>query len=290
MNCRVVVSCLCILASIATSSFGGIKVTGSPDDKTTFATMLTAIMGTTVTIAGDGTLSIAAGGNGCATLLRDALTDTTAVKLALGRNLPKVLAGGFNETPATGVTTGTQSIDLNDIEKLGNDNTAGIYTRGSVIMHEIWEVIYSRKNKTTFGAAHEHAILHCENGYYAAMTGTPTIRVCGLDETKDHGDYFTKYERFKKGDGTVGWCCITYEIVGTNGYELTGAPTFVPGEAVPEAPGVRNVEAATIPDILPGPTDGFPCAVEVPTTSPLGAVVLATLLIGAGVFLLRRVS
>ena len=268
----------------------GITVTGSPADKTDFANMLTAIMGAQVTIAADGSLSIAAGGNTCAALLSFAIHDTIAVTLDVGRNQDGVFTGGFHPTGPNGSTSGTQSLDLDDLDMLGDDNTSGTVTKGSAIMHEIWEVLYSKRTGKNYTDSHKYAVEDCENLYFFAMSNTPTARVCGNEVIRGNPNFgYTWYLPTKRGDGTRGWCCVPGRRTGDKD-QIDGPPTFVPGVNPPQGLSRDRAGAMAVAAVsLQGPLKGVPCATTgVPILDLWREILLAVLLAGTAVLLLRR--
>jgi len=301
---------LAILAGSSGTARAGITVTavgGINQHRTDLATILTAVTGTQVTIAANGVMSIADGGNACATILRNAINAPQAVTLNVGRNLDGVLMGGFHGTDGTTHTksTGTQDIDLDDIDKLGDNNTTGTQTRGAILMHEIWEVIISLRDQIPYDdytdaqghtqdGAHKKAIEDCENGYYSAMVPPvmlPTAKMCGDGVARDlGGGNFKLYSHYKSGGGvqTEGWSCLPIQINGTK-FQATGPPTFVPGA---QPPANSPEPSLSLPGVAPGPMEGFAClsspAFGIPALSDVGAMVMLLSLLTAAGFLLRR--
>lgn len=278
-------STVCLHGTIMVTTVGG-----NNQHQTDLLNMLTAATGAAVTINNQGKMEIANGGNGCAGILRNAINAAQAITLNVGRNLDGVAIGAFN-AGGNGVSTGTQDLDLDDLSQFGNDNSSGNHTQGALLMHEIWEAIISLRDSIGYADAHKKAIEECENGYYAAMAQTPSVRVCGPETVRNHGDGTANvYVHFKKGNGTEGWSCNPVRTGGGK-IQVTGAPTFTPGANPPQ----QFFEGILVPGGLeglganPGPLQGFGCTNPIPSLSEWGVIILGLLVLTIGtVFILRR--
>ncbi len=138
-----------------------VTVQGTAAQRQKLANWLTTSLGTTVTIAGDGTLSVAVGGNAAATRLRNMVNDTaTTVTVEIVEDDPNISIGGWissDPNDVYGPTSGTTKIDIADLEDFGNVLNSYGFTPDSKIMHEVAETYAGLKNGWRYHRAHAEA-------------------------------------------------------------------------------------------------------------------------------------
>lgn len=192
-----------------------ILVTGSTSDKTLFASTINNLSaGGTWTIDGSNELSFSAlPQNSFAFYLYsfDQQPGLT-VTLAVGQNQPGVIVGRFNGNAV-------QDIDLGDISVFPTTDP-NLFTKGSILIHEVSEVFFANLRGLAFPAAHQQAISY-ENSYlrstFSAIQRIPT------------GDQII-------GDCTLGACTLRIPTtwLGTSAYidiGLVGDAVISPGFA-----------------------------------------------------------
>ncbi len=188
---------------------------------------------TPVDIDANGCLTIGAapagGDNKFAENLRTVINSGTSVTIEVGRNVPKIFNGGFNKG-AGGKSTGTQTIDLDDIEKIPFSSSQ-VSTLWAKLMHEIWEVYHAVKNGTTFGPAHAEGIKK-ENEVICDQPGPNgkrneacrrAVQYVSRTRTKEDGTpdpagpclkiVARLYQGYDQPDGKKAWMCFTIEQV-----------------------------------------------------------------------------
>lgn len=141
---------------------GEVIVDGTKAQRDKIANFLTRSLGTRVTIGDDGKMSIAAGGNDSATRLRNMINDkATSVTLKLVEGDNTVSSGGWvsvDPKNVKGKTTGTQLIDIRDLEGIGNVINSFGLTPDAVLMHEITEVYEGKKGNLDYEDAHKKGV------------------------------------------------------------------------------------------------------------------------------------
>lgn len=166
------VACATLLSLLAAPASAGLKLKAHPTNgaaahlQSTLRHIKGCMGNTTVAMAADGTISVGpvpmGGDNKFAAAIRT-IVNGVAVELEVGRNIPKVIVGRFNKIVGgadADKTTGTQTIDLDDIEKLPNTSDC-IETLWAALIHELWELHYAKTNFATDGKfmkAHNEAI------------------------------------------------------------------------------------------------------------------------------------
>ncbi|HOY32997.1 MAG TPA: HYR domain-containing protein [Bacteroidales bacterium] len=200
-----------IIGLISINSYAEVKVQGTPDQQKELADWLSKSLGTTVTIdTTTGVMSIDTGGNASATRLRNMINDTSvSVTLQIVDNSPQVFLGGF-QPGVGGVSTGTQLIDIDDLENMGNVNDSNGFTPDMVLMHEITEVFTSVRDSLTYEDAHENGITAEEEEMGAHGVTHAGERVIWKGDTI--------FLKIRRSDGT-------YIVVGSKGWGLN--PEFM---------------------------------------------------------------
>ena len=149
------------IAFFSMEAYAKVKVDGTAAQRNQIAKWLTSSLGTKVTVAADGTMAIANGGNKSAARLRNMINDAgTSVTLKVVENDPKVFLGQWKSSNANrkGPTTGTQEIDVGDLKKLGNVINSYGATPDWVLMHEVTEVYEGKKGNLNYEDAHKKGI------------------------------------------------------------------------------------------------------------------------------------
>jgi hypothetical protein len=176
-----------------------VQIDGTAAQRTKIANWLTQSLGATVGVDAAGNLTIGAGGNAAATRLRNMINDaTTSVTLKIVVNDPRVLRGGWQSSDPTdikGITTGTQKIDIDDIEKIGNVLNGYGETPDRVLIHEITEVYEGKKGNLKYEPAHTKGV----DAEKELMTAHGTSWVFRIGEQVD-GDYI--FGKIKRPDGS----------------------------------------------------------------------------------------
>jgi DNA-binding beta-propeller fold protein YncE len=195
---RVLAISVIFLLILTTVGVGKINVGGSQAQRNKLARWLSYSLGTKVTIANDGALSVAAGGNASATRLRNMANDpNVSVTLEVVDANSRVFFGRWNSQDPNnpyGKTTGTQTVDINDLEQIGNVLNSYGFTPDLVLMHEIAEVYEGKKNH---GACWAYQQSHTRGGIAAENElmgehGTQTINRFIQDP---NGMYLLKIKR-----------------------------------------------------------------------------------------------
>jgi hypothetical protein len=139
-------------------SWGEIIVDGTRAQRDKVANWLTRSLGTTVTIDDAGRMSIRDGGNASARRLRNMINDAgTRARIRIVENDPNVSIGGWQSAdPANpkGRSTGTQVVDIGDIEGIGNVINSYGETPDANLMHEITEVYEGVRHGFNYQDAH----------------------------------------------------------------------------------------------------------------------------------------
>lgn len=141
--------------------YGEVTVDGTQAQRSKIAKWLTKSVGTKVTIGNDGKISVANGGNKSATRLRNMAKPGTSVTIKIVNDDPNVSVGGWQSSdPANPkkTTTGTQLVDIKDLENFGNVINSYGLTPDSKLMHEITEVYEGKKGNLSYEDAHKKGI------------------------------------------------------------------------------------------------------------------------------------
>lgn len=185
---------------------------------------------TTLARAADGTVTIgpvpADGDNRFAEAVREIIAGP-AVEVQVGANIPGVLIGGFlkqDSGPNKGKTTGVQWIDLADLEKIPV-TSACAHTLCAVLIHELWEVHFAKKNLANDGGYYERAhadAVRVENEVLAAQNPDAHGKRVGNCKRQNRlisavregmcvNSVYERFEAFEKVDGTKAWQVFTIE-------------------------------------------------------------------------------
>lgn len=173
-----------------------VKIDGTAAQQTKIANWLTQSLGATVGVDAAGNLTIGAGGNAAATRLRNMINDAAnAVTIKVVVDDQQVTYGAWQSSTADpkGPTTGTQRIDIADIENIGNIRTAFGFTPDVVLMHEITEVYEGKKDGLNYEPAHAKGTT-AENEVLTANGATWEFRF------KSEGGF--TYRKLKLADGS----------------------------------------------------------------------------------------
>ncbi|MHC4336060.1 MAG: NHL repeat-containing protein, partial [Planctomycetota bacterium] len=190
-------SIISVLA-VSTVAVGQITVSGTQAQRNKIASWLTKSLGTTVTVDANGTLSVAAGGNASATRLRNMANDpNVSVTLDVVDKDPNVVFGAWNAEDANDKTTGTQTIDVNDLEAIGNVLNSYGFTPDMVLMHEVAEVYEGQKHHDDcwdYSRAHASGIA-AENELMGEHSTSMVARFPRGDANYPSGTFLMKIRR-----------------------------------------------------------------------------------------------
>lgn len=163
----------------------GIVVSGSEADKQSFIDLIQEMTGGKYQVGVDGKVSVKDGFSGSGTAadyINTILGDTVKTEtIYIGRDMPGVLVGAWDWD---GKGAGHQAIDLNDVAMFGADATKGLDTKGSVLIHEIWEGYQGATGKN-YNEAHvegiksENALLKSTGGETYGQRGDDSGVITG---------------------------------------------------------------------------------------------------------------
>jgi hypothetical protein len=146
-----------LMLGAAEPAFAAVKIAGSAQDKADFLKELNeSAGGAAVTLDASDNLQIGPGGNKFAARVRTMVDDaSTAITIEVGRDIgsPEVTIGRYNNGGDP-----NQYIDLADKDQLTTDTASGDWSQAAVIIHEMWEAYYSKKNGVGYGIAHPESI------------------------------------------------------------------------------------------------------------------------------------
>jgi hypothetical protein len=182
-------------AAFSNVCFGALTITWSDaSHKSSFQSELSDAAGKSVTIADDGTVTIAGPketDNSFAGYLRTIIRHANTTTVAVGRNVPNVIIGSYN----------SEVIDLDDKEQLSGMD--GTFTEAGAIMHELVEQFWKQVWGYSYADAHRKGIT-AEN-IIARNIAEGGTRPCGgpVEQRTENGKtvYYTPSRKLDKARG-----------------------------------------------------------------------------------------
>ncbi len=141
--------------------WGEVIIDGTAAQRSQVGAWLSAGVGTTVTVGADGKITVGPGGNKAAARLREMAKSAVSVTIKIVDNDSNVSVGGWSSSVGgnpKGTTTGTQTVDIDDLKNFGNILNSYGLTPACKLMHEITEVFEGKKGNLSYEDAHKKGV------------------------------------------------------------------------------------------------------------------------------------